>query len=72
MLCHVYFQLLIHRNGTDGYGFTVTGSAPTWVCKVESGSAADMAGLSNLDNIVAIDGIDVSSASSKIVAKIIK
>lgn len=63
--------VVVRRTGT-GFGFTVTGSAPVRICKVESRSPADAAGLRKDDCIVRINGHNVARSSSDSVARLVR
>ena len=67
----VYFQLVIKR-GKRGYGFSVTGSSPACVRRVEDGSVAWRAGLRVDDAVIRINGQNVSRSIADSVAKIVR
>ena len=60
------------KRGRHGYGFSLTGASPVHVARVDEGSHAEHSGLQKGDNIVRINGQNVSRSTSDSVAKIIK
>ncbi len=60
------------RGGGAGYGFSVVGSCPVNVARVEARSPAAASGLHKGDLIVCINGRNVSRSTNDSVAKIIK
>ncbi|KAL3309372.1 hypothetical protein Ciccas_012082, partial [Cichlidogyrus casuarinus] len=58
--------------GPQGYGFTVSGSAPVHVSHVEPGSPAHLSGVRMLDIIIKIDQINVSKSSTEAVVRMFR
>ena len=67
----ILLQMVINR-GQHGYGFSVTGSSPASVRRVEDGSAACLAGLRVRDAVIRINGHSVSKSMADSVAKIVR
>ncbi|KAK2167897.1 hypothetical protein LSH36_22g00005 [Paralvinella palmiformis] len=63
---------VVIKRGKRGYGFSVTGSSPATVRRVEDGSAADQAGLHVGDAVIRINGQNVSRSIADSVAKIVR
>ncbi|XP_037614688.1 regulator of G-protein signaling 12-like [Sebastes umbrosus] len=57
--------------GRAGYGFTITGQRPCLLSGILEGSPADLVGLKQGDHIVAINGMDVSTALHETVVHLI-
>ncbi|XP_074480838.1 regulator of G-protein signaling 12 [Sebastes fasciatus] len=57
--------------GRAGYGFTITGQRPCLLSGILEGSPADLVGLKQGDHIVAINGMDVSTALHETVVQLI-
>lgn len=60
------------RKGRTGFGFSVTGSHPAQVSRVDPGGAAHRAGLQPGDWIVRINRENVSTATADCVGRIIR
>lgn len=65
------FQVIVRR-GVHGFGFTISGNQPVQVCSVDPGSTADIAGLRNNDQLMKINGLPVTSASTQEVAGLVR
>ena len=63
---------MLIKRGKSGFGFTISGSCPVSVCRVDKGSSAEVAGLKPGDCIVRIDGLNVSRSTCDSVARIIR
>ena len=63
---------IVMKRGQRGYGFSVTGSSPACVRRVDGGSAACQAGLRELDAVIRINGQNVSKSIADSVAKIVR
>ena len=63
---------MIIKRGKSGFGFTINGSCPVTVCRVDPGSSGDVAGVKTGDCIVRIDGLNVSRSACDSVARIIR
>ena len=80
LFAHFFFYLKMicgsHDNPkglvSGGRGFSVSGERPTFVARVQTGSAADQAGLLTGDRIIRVDGVDVSGCTSDALARIIR
>lgn len=70
-LCNGLLQVHVHRR-ENGFGFSLSDTTPVGVVHVEPGSSADHAGLRVNDRIIEVDGEDLSNASDKHVAAIIR
>lgn len=64
-------QILIYR-GQNGFGFSISGQDPVVVCRVDSGSMAQIAGLGINDRILRIDGHNVARSNSEHVASLVR
>ena len=60
------------KRSDRGYGFTISGSGPVSVRRLEAGSYAERVGLRGGDLILKIDGITVAKSNADSVARIIK
>jgi len=65
-------MLIVKRPSKAGFGFSINGTCPVQVCKIEAGSPAEVAGLQKEDCIIRIDGLNVSRSTSESVARIIR
>ncbi|KAK2143565.1 hypothetical protein LSH36_831g00019 [Paralvinella palmiformis] len=64
--------VMLIKRGKSGFGFTISGSCPVNVCRIDKGSSAEAAGLKSGDCIVRIDGLNVSRSTCDSVARIIR
>ena len=63
---------MVIKRSTSGFGFTVAGTGPVVVGRVQSDSAASRAGLLQGDRVIRLNGQNVSSMPSETVAKMIR